>query len=142
MRKVLFLVITFIYASCLVSAAQNYLVYTVKGNIKSDNSVNVVPGMTLRADTRLSVPAESRIVILCESTKELHTIKTECSGSVKDLIKSTGNSTQQLTESYLAFIKQKIAGNDKVQETTYMQRTGTSYRDADSTLLNKLQVQE
>lgn len=124
-----------------VSYAQDYLVYTVKGDViyKSGASVvKVEPGMKLNAKVQITIPADSRLIVLNEASKKLYTIKVETVDLLENLVKKQGNSTQQLTESYLAFIKQKITDSGNPKDKNHMQSAGTSYRDADSLLLKTL----
>ena len=122
--------------------AQDFLVYTVKGDItvkKGGNIEKVTPGMSLKSIDFVNIPVESRLVVLNESNKELHTIKNASSDQLGRLIGVEGNTKQQLTDSYLSFIKQKIAGVDTQKDKNYMQAAGTSYRDVnDSTMLDIL----
>ena len=124
-----------------VCSAQDFLVYTVKGDItvyRGSKIEKIVSGMTLKSNDIINIPAESRLVILNESSKELHTIKAASNGQLSKLIVGEGNTKQQLTDSYLSFIKQKITGANSQQDKNYMQAAGTSYRDVDSTISNIL----
>ena len=68
----------------------------------------------------------------------MYTLKNPANRSLGDIIKSEDNATQQLTDSYLTFIKQKITGVNKNQDRNHMQAAGTSYRGEDSLLINVL----
>ena len=121
--------------------AQDFLVYTAKGEItvkNGDKSDKVVPGMVLQATSVLTIPAEARLVILYEKNKELYTVKNPTTDQLGNLIKKDGNTTQQLTESYLAFIKQKITDSGNPKDKNYKQTAATSYRETDSLLLKVL----
>lgn len=137
-----FLVTLFILTISLeVLSAQDYQVYTVRGDVafkEGEKLVKVAPKMVLGAKTVLIIPAESRLVLLCETSKELFTIKVKATGTIENLLKKQGNTTQQLTESYLAFIKQKITDTGNSKEKNYKQSAGTSYRETDSLLLKTL----
>ncbi len=136
MKKIL-IVSLIIFFSCTISRAQDYLVYTVKGDITVNNE-KVVPGCIIKATDNLSIPTDSRLVILNESSKVLYTLKNPANRLLGDIIKSEDNATQQLTDSYLTFIKQKITGVNKNQDRNHMQAAGTSYRGEDSLLINVL----
>lgn len=135
MKKIL-LFSFIIFFNLTVINARDYLVYTVKGDITVNNNEKVVPGCTLKSTDKLSIPTDSRLVILDESSKVLYTLKTPSTKTLEEIIKNEGNTTQQLTDSYLTFIKQKITGINKNQDKNHMQAAGTSYRGEDSLLLN------
>lgn len=140
MKKIL-LVLFFFTSSLSLLFAQDYLVYTVKGDVVSKDGEKVVKvetGMILGAKTVLVIPAEARLVVFCETSKELSTIKVEATDVLENLVNKQGNTTQQLTESYLAFIKQKITDSGNPQDKNYKQSAGTSYRETDSLLLKTL----
>lgn len=122
--------------------AQDFLVYTVRGNItitKGDNIEKVIPGMTIKSTDKINIPAESRLVILNESSKTLHTIKNQGNDKLISLLNNGNNSKQELTDSYLSFIKEKIYGIDNKKDKNYMQAAGTAYRFVnDSTVLKTL----
>jgi len=125
--------------------AQSFQVYTTKGDItvKSNKGLEkVLPGMALNASDIISIPIEGRVVILCEQDKRLYTIKNPATDKLEKLIQTEGNTTQQLTESYLQFVKQKITDSGKPMDKNYKQAAGTSYRDADSLLLKALVPEE
>lgn len=140
--KRLIAIITLTLISATFCLAQDILVYTVKGNItitKGNNIEKVVPGMTLKSTDKVNIPAESRLVILNESSKTLHTIKNPGNDKLSNLLNNSNNSKQELTDSYLTFIKEKISGIDNKKDKNYMQAAGTSYRDVnDSTIVNIL----
>lgn len=140
--KRLIAIITLTLISATFCLAQDFLVYTVKGNItitKGNNIEKVVPGMTLKSTDKVNIPAESRLVILNESSKSLHTIKVSGNDILSKLLDNSNNTKQELTDSYLTFIKQKVSGIDDKKDKNYMQAAGTSYRDVnDSTIVNIL----
>ncbi len=135
------IVILFLLLLPAVSFAQDFQVYSVKGAVTVKNGASpesVTPGMTLKANSLLDIPADARIVVLLESKKELHTLKGPAVDQVGNLVKKEGHSTQQLTESYLAFIKQKMTDSGSQKDRNYKQSAGTSYRETDSLLMQVL----
>lgn len=137
--KRLIAIITLTLISATFCLAQDFLVYTVKGNItitKGNNIEKVVPGMTLKSTDKVNIPAESRLVILNESSKSLHTIKISGNDILNKLLDNSNNTKQELTDSYLTFIKQKVSGINDKKDKNYMQAAGTSYRGEDSLLIN------
>lgn len=121
--------------------AQEFRVYTVKGSVtvkKGNGQENVVPGMILNSSDVLTLSVDGRLVVLSETDKALHTIKNPSTDYLGTLMKKEGNTTQRLTESYLAFIKQKIADSGNPKDKNYKQSAGTSYRETDSMLLQVL----
>lgn len=126
---------------CIITTAQDFQVYTSKGDItvKNGNTIEkVVPGMILKSTSVITIPEESRLVVLFEKEKQLYTLKNPITEQLGNIIKSNGVTTQQLTESYLAFVKQKITDTGNPKDKNYKQSAGTSYRDADSLLLKVL----
>ena len=124
--------------SCI---AQNYQVYSVKGDVKSLNGKNEAPvtiGMQIQANTKVIIPAGGRLVILDEANKKLHTINTSATGTIAELLKKGDVSVQQLTDSYLAYIKSKITNSGGTQDKNYKQSAASSYRDPDSLLLRSI----
>lgn len=139
MKRIIFALL-FLISACILQA-QNYQVYTVKGEVTVKNGASkeaVEPGMILTQSSILDIPADARIVVLLESKKELHTIKGPAADQLGNIITSESHSTQQLTESYLAFIKQKITDTGASKDKNFKQSAGTSYREADSLLIQQL----
>lgn len=88
MKKIL-LVLFFFTSSLSLLFAQDYLVYTVKGDVVSKDGEKVVKvetGMILGAKTVLVIPAEARLVVFCETSKELSTIKVEATDVLENLV--------------------------------------------------------
>ena len=140
MKKALLLVfmISIFGGSCI---AQNYQIYIVKGEVKFNNGTNettAVAGMKIQADTKVTVPDGGRLVILDEANMKLQTIKTASSETIAELLKKDDVSVQQLTESYLSYIKSKMTNSGDPKDNNYRQSAGTSYRDPDSLLLQSL----
>lgn len=136
----------FVFSLLLLScsfycAAQDYQVYNVKGNVTVQRGQNQEPvnqGAFLSPTSILTIAEGARIVVLNEAKKELHTIKTPGSGTLSSFIISGNAPTQQLTESYLAFIKQKITDSGAPKDKNYKQSAGTSYRETDSLLMKAI----
>ena len=118
------------------SSAQNYIVYSVKGEIVMNKTKEVKPGMSLKADDIIIIGQNSRIVILSEKEKRLYTIKTPGQGSLKQLFEKKENSFRKITDTYIAFLKKKISNADKVADKNYMQSAASSYREDDSTCVD------
>ena len=126
------------WAPCL---AQTYQVYAVKGDVKcvdGQSEVLATVGMFISHTTIVTVPEEGRIVVLNENDKQLHTIKTAASGTFSELLKKDNVSVQQLTDSYLTYIKSKMTDSGDPKDRNYRQSAGTAYRDPDSLLLQTL----
>ena len=139
MKKVTF--ILFCLLLPFLAEAQTYQVYSVKGDIvleQGGKKEKVIPGMKLLAGSVLTIPEQSRLVVLDESKKELYTVKIAANDELGKLIVTNGNTTQQLTDSYMAFIKQKITDSGDPKEKNYKQSAATSYRETDSLLLKIL----
>ena len=140
MQRLLFLVVIFFFF-CLPCRAQDFQVYTTKGDItvaSGHAQEIVVPGMSLSEKSILTIPDGARIVLLSEKDKKLYTIKEAAQAQLGSLIVRESSTTQQLTDSYLTFIRQKISDSGEPKEKNYRQSAGTSFRDADSTLIDVL----
>ena len=140
MKKELFFVVIFslLNVFCL---AQNYQVYVVKGDIKCNDEQCEIPitiGMLIQPTNKVVIPEDGRLVILDEANMKLHSIKGTCSGTLVELLQKEDVSVQQLTKSYMSYIKSKIANSGDPKDRNHMQSAGTSYRDPDSLLLQPL----
>lgn len=141
MKKIITTLVIIFMCGVFCCYSQDFQVYTSKGNItvkNGDKNELVVPGMILKSTSVITIPSEARLVVLYETNKELYTVKNPTTDQLGNLIKKDGNTMQQLTESYLAFIKQKITDSGNPKDKNYKQSAGTSYRDADSLLLKAL----
>lgn len=121
--------------------AQTYQVYAVKGEVKCNDGQSetiVVVGMLIPSTAKVSVPEGGRLVLLNEADKQLQTIKTASSSSIGELLKQEDVSVQQLTDSYLSYIKSKMTDSGDTKDRNYRQSAGTAYRDPDSLLLQSL----
>ena len=90
MKRIVILLVLLLPA---VSFAQDFQVYSVKGAVTVKNGASpeaVTPGMTLKANSLLDIPADARIVVLLESKKELHTLKGPAVDQVGNLVKKEG----------------------------------------------------
>lgn len=140
MKKLLFILITFA-AFGLSCSAQTFQVYAVKGEVKCNNGQSetvVAVGMMIPPTAKVTVPEGGRLVVLNEADKQLRTIKTAASGPITELLKQESVSVQQLTDSYLTYIKSKMTESDDPKDRNYRQSAGTAYRDPDSLLLQML----
>lgn len=125
--------------------AQDYLVYTVKGDVSVNNggkTETVTRGMGLARSSVLTLSEGAKLVILSESENKLYSVKDVTGGKLSDLVKKDAGSAQQLTESYLAYIKKKITDSGDPKDKDYKQAAGTSYRETDSLLVDVIAPQE
>lgn len=116
----------------LNSVAQNYMVYTTKGNIVSKQHKVVKVGTIISSKDYIIVEKNSRLVILAEKEKRLYTISSECSGDLEILLKGKECSIRNLADTYLQFIKRKIQNTRNIEDKNYMQSAGNAYRETDS----------
>lgn len=140
MKKKL-LLLFFISVIGLSSLAQEYQVYSVKGEVTCGEGQNTIPamvGMGIDTSTFITIPEGGRLVVLDESKKELYTMKNAVSGKMADVIQKEENSVQQLTDSYLTYIKSKMKDDGSPKDRNYRQSAASSYRDPDSLLLELL----
>ena len=126
--------------SALVANAQSYQVYSVKGDVRTSKGA-VKKGDKITGSTIITVAAEDRLVVLSETDKRLYTVKSAGKRPLAELVKSPTTSAQQLSDSYLAFVKKKIMGTENTDKN-YMQSAGTSFRETDSLLQNVLVPEE
>lgn len=135
------LIVLMLFAfNAIIANAQSYQVYSVKGNVKTAKGV-VKKGDRIAGNTAVTVAADCRLVLLCEADKKLYTVKVAGKGTLAELVKSSTTTSQTLTDSYLAFVKKKISGEDNTDKN-HMQSAGTSYRETDSLLMNVLIPEE
>lgn len=135
------LIVLMLFAfNAIVANAQSYQVYSVKGNVKTAKGV-VKKGDKIAGNTAVTVAVDCRLVLLSEADKKLYTVKVAGKGTLAELVKSSTTTSQTLTDSYLAFVKKKISGEDNTDKN-HMQSAGTSYRETDSLLMNVLIPEE
>ena len=137
--KVLFVIVLAIAINTQCKA--QYVVYTVKGNVSVSGKA-VKAGQKLTSSTAITLLKDSRIVILAEKEKKLFTFKTPCTTTVSKIIAGTEKTTQELTDSYLAFIKNKINETDAKADKNYMQSAGSAFRETDSLAVDVLVPEE
>ena len=133
MRNLKILLVIILFATAIDSAAQKYLVYTVTGEVtyqKGKSQIRVAAKDKLDATTIVNVPTNARLTLLDEVNSQLCTIKTACSGAIKDVVKAKGNSVNKVTSQYVAYLLNK--GNADIKKSTKMQSTAASFRDLDS----------
>lgn len=133
MRNLRILLVIMLLATTIDSAAQKYLVYTVTGEVtyqKGKSQIRVAAKDKLDATTVVNVPTNARLTLLDEANSQLCTIKTACSGAIKDVVKANGNSVNKVTSQYVAYLLNK--GNADIKKSTKMQSTAASFRDLDS----------
>ena len=136
-----FILLFFVIVVGMISWAQTYQVYAVKGEVtcvQGQNTIPVIVGMAINATVYVSISEGGRLVVLNESQKKLCTIKNATSGPIADLVIRKENTVQQLTDSYLAYIKSKMTDDGSPKDRNYRQSAATSYRDPDSILLELL----
>ena len=139
MKKTIILSLV-LFAGCLVGFAQEYLVYSVNGTVefKTTNGVqSVKSGMKLTPNHMIAIANNARVVLLCEQNKELVTLTGPIRGKIEEFVAGQASKKQKVSDSYIAFIRNKVLGNDQ-NSSTYKQSAATSYRDDDS-LIFKVQ---
>lgn len=139
MKKLFFLIAIL---ACVISCqAQTFQVYAVKGDVRCFDGQKgslVTVGMLLGANTKLTIPNGGRIVFFNEVDKRLYTIKNASSGLIANLLMKDDVLVQQLTDSYLSYVKSKMNGSGNPQDKNYRQSAGVTYRDGDSLILQTL----
>lgn len=129
MKHSILLIICLLFV--LPCAGQSYLAYTVYGDVsvkKGKKAVNLAPGDSLTRDAVLTIGGNGKAVLLSESEQRMITLKAPGTGTVATLAGKEGNRTNDITKSYIAFVKEKMVSGDKAMDVNYMQAAGTSYR--------------
>lgn len=139
LSKTLMLMLLFISASAIDGAAQDYDVYSVRGEVKLIRGRSKSP-IKLRdkiTDEQIvSVPQSGMIMLLDKTGKKLYTINQPCTGKLKSLLAEDKASVKNLSNQYLKYLLAQLKGKGSIMtETAYMQRTASAYRDADSLLI-------
>ena len=123
------------------SFAQNYIVYSVVGNVYFSTNgayTTIKKNQVLTSNSYIKIAEGGTLIVLNQDEKKLCTIKTIGEGTITSLLATTGNKSQSLTESYFTYIIEKMKSDGKENPNTYMQSAGTSYRDVDSTTISDL----
>ena len=139
--KQLIIILIALFAQGILCSAQNVQIYSVKGDVKCSNGQDetvATVGMMIPPTTKVTVSEGGRLVVLNEADKQLHTIKKAVSGIIAELLKQEDVTVQQLTDSYLTYIKSKITDSGAPKDRNYRQSAGTAYRDPDSLLLQSI----
>ena len=132
-----YFIVLFLMAFCtLMSNSQTYQVYSVKGDVKTSKGI-VKKGDKIAGTAVVVVAANCRLVILSEADKKLYIVKVAGKGTLAEMVKKSTTTSQQLSDSYLAFVKSKITGTENTDKN-HMQSAGTAYRETDSLLQNVL----
>lgn len=125
--------------SCLIQCyGQSYQVYSIDGDVKllkGNEESKLVPKKFLSPKDIIVVPENGKIVLFDEKAMKLYTIKQCGKKSIDAHLQAIGNSEKNITTQFLAFLKKKMNGGN---EKEYMQSAATSYRDADSLLIDVL----
>ena len=134
----------FIFILCLCVlplTAQTYIVYIATGDVTvmtNGQSQPLQKGQELNEQSVVSILQGGQVVLLNKAERKLYTIKSEGKGKLSTLLSVQGNKSQDLTEAYVSYISEKIKSDRETNQKNYMQSAGSSYRDADSTLLQTL----
>jgi len=116
------------------SYAQNYIVYSAKGVVTKNPSMNITPGKTLAATTYIKVEEGGQLVLLEQNSMKKYTIKNSCEGTLKELLRSSDVSMKKLSTQYFKYLTGRIKSVDS-SKNPYMQSTATVYRE-DSLLID------
>lgn len=131
--KQFFLFLTALFF-CVVCQAQQYKVYSVVGTVKT-NGKHIQRGMLIKENCPITISENSKIIVLNENAKEMITLSTPTSGQLKDIIGATPN-RKKLSDSYFQYVLKKMTEDDSPRDKNIMQSAATSYRDADSVMMN------
>jgi hypothetical protein len=138
----------FIFILCLCVlplAAQTYIVYIATGDVTvmtNGQSQPLQKGQELNEQSVVSILHGGQVVLLNKTERKLYTIKAEGKGKLSTLLSMQDNKSQDLTEAYVSYISEKIKSDSETNQKNYMQSAGSSYRDADSTLLQTLYLDD
>ena len=138
MKNLLVLLVLFC-TTC--SFAQNYIVYSVVGEVclsTNGTYTTIEKKQVLTSNSYIKIAEGGTLIVLNQDEKKLCTIKTIGEGTITSLLATTGNKSQSLTESYFTYIIEKMKSDGKENPNTYMHSAGTSYRDVDSTTISDL----
>lgn len=138
-QKKLFLTFIFFTSFIFGITAQNYDVYSVRGDVKCIEG-RIKKSLKLRekiTETQvISIPSSGMIMLLDADNKKLYTINKPYTGTVKNLIESNNVSVKLLSNQYLKYLLSQLKGKNSITtESTHMQHTASAYREADSLLI-------
>lgn len=132
MRNRIFIIIMLSIVGFVKVNAQNYLVYTVSGEVTNVSNKNskVAAKQQLSGSTVIRLGNDSRLVLLDENNRQLCTLKTPVEGKIQDIIKKSGNSSRSVSEQYVSYLLKRNTSADS-KKNTHMQSTAVSYRDVE-----------
>ena len=119
---------------CVVCQAQQYKVYSVVGQVTA-NGKQIQRGMLIKGNCPIVIAENSKIIVLDERAKEMITLSSPISGQLKDIIGANSN-RKTLSDSYFQYVLKKMTEDDSPRDKNIMQSAATSYRDADSVMIN------
>ncbi len=119
MQRIIFALTLFIVTvltPCGSLSAQKYYVYDVKGNVVTMNKKAKTPvakRQVLTGDTRLVVPQNAHIKLLCKAPRKSYEIETSCSGVLSKLIGAGKMRITDLSWRYFVYLfKKMLNGSD------------------------------
>lgn len=132
MRNRIFIIIMLSIVTFVKVNAQNYLVYTVSGEVTNVSKKNskIEAKQQLSGSTVIRLGNSSRLVLLDEKKRQLCTLKTPVEGKIQDIIKKSGNSSRSVSEQYVSYLLKRNTSADS-KKNTHMQSTAVSYRDVE-----------
>lgn len=131
-------------SACQQVFAQDYTVTYVAGAVKgSDNgkSIAIKLNSKISVSTIVDVPEDGQLQLIDEKQSKRYTISTAGIGTVPSLMQKKGNSIMQLSECYLAYIKDQIGGKGN-SEKLMKAHVYTDYATVTRDMLVKAQEEE
>lgn len=137
MKRLLFLLLLLFFPlSVLLVHAQQYDVYSVRGEVNvrcGKQKTALRRGQTVARDAVLSISSGGRLQLLDRQSSRMFEIVRPCSGTVEALVAGGTASVKTVSARYLRYlVAQLLRQRADADDRDYMARSAQAYREGDS----------
>lgn len=127
LHRIFFIIVFLSFYSTI--HAQEFVTYSVAGNVYNEKKIRLKPGDILSKNTKIDIRKESAIFIIDKTNNKMYSLKSEGVNPIKKLIEDSNTSIKSLTKVFCRhMLSQIINHNYSDKDPNYLSGAAAVYR--------------
>lgn len=127
LHRILYIIVFLSFYSTM--HAQEFVTYSVAGNVYNEKKIRLKPGDILSKNTKIDIRKESAIFIIDKTNNKMYSLKSEGVNPIKKLLEDSNTSIKNLTKVFCRhMLSQIINHNNSEKDQNYLSGAAVVYR--------------